>query len=86
MFAIGVLISILTTAIACTLPESIEIRKFSLITSSGQNVFQVKFFHNTLEESLGLNFHAIGKKFVFKLQRTSVFGSGAVIENVRGQT
>jgi len=89
MFAIA--ICIWTTTIGCTSPESIEIRKFSLTTSSGQNAFHEKLVQNALNEKsddLGLNFDAIGMQFAFELQRISVFGPGAVvriIDNVRGQ-
>ena len=87
MLAFAFLIS---TTVGCTPPESIEIRKFSLTTGSGQNILHEKFDQNAFREisdRLDLDFHAIGKQFKFELQRISVFGPNAIVRtigNVRG--
>ena len=69
-------------AIGCTPPETIKIRKFALVTTNGENVFNQKFGQNTLRDTsdrVDLIFRALGKQFAFELQRTSAFSPKAVV-------
>ena len=70
---------------SCAQPEPIGIRKFSLRTRNGQNVFQGNF---ETSDHLSLNFAAIEQQFTFELTRISVFSPDAlvrIIDNVREQ-
>ena len=75
-------------------PDSITVRKFSLLTSDGENVLHHHFDKRRLEyasvDRLALNFNAAGKQFEFEFQRQhSIFAPGATIKmtgDVRGHT
>ena len=71
-----------TLAIACTPPEPITLRKFSLATSNGENVFHEEFKRRRLTAAfnrLNLKFHAVEKLFEFEFERSSVFAPDAIV-------
>ena len=79
-----------TFAIACTPPEPISLREFSLATSNGENVFHEEFDRRRLTDSsnrLALKFDAVEQQFEFEFERGSVFAPGAIVRmtgHVRG--
>ena len=67
------------------LPDSITVRKFSLLTSKGENVFHKQFSRRRLAESsvdkLIFKFTVSKKKFKFEFERRySIFAPGATIK------
>ena len=81
-----------TLAIADKTGDSITVRSFTLLTSTGESVFHKDFDRRRLatnsDASLALKFKAVQQQFEFKFQRThSIFAPDAIIEmtgNVRG--
>ena len=85
MFAIMSILQLDALAMKCPPPESITLRKFSLATLKGENVFHEVFDRRRLSdasEHLALKFHAINKQFEFEFQRTSVFAPDAVVRMI----
>ena len=69
----------------CALGEPIVLHNFSLITTTGKNVWRTDFERRRLAvhaiDRLALKFHAVEKKFEFELERSNpIFAPGATIK------
>ena len=67
------------------LPESITVRKFSLLTSKGENVFDNNFARRRLSDNsvdkLVFKFSALDEQFEFEFERRyPIFAPGATIK------
>ena len=77
-------VSLFILAIASIPNDSITVRKFSLVTNKGENVFHKDFDRRRLMDSfreLALKFHAVEKQFEFEFRRSyPIFAPGATIK------